>query len=118
MDGVCHWLSQENCPSGICLVSFNLSNEKFAITHVPSNEDDGYEFQASWINLVMLNGSIAVISFNQKTTTFHISILGEVSVEESWAKHLIVVTLPCVDRPIGMGTKGEIFFKRNDSELV
>jgi F-box interacting protein len=118
MDGVCHWLSQENCPSGICLVSFNLSNEKFAITHVPSNEDDGYEFQAPWINLVMLNGYIAVISFNQETTTFHISILGEISVEESWAKHLIVVTLPCVDRPIGMGTKGEIFFIRKDNQLV
>jgi molecular chaperone HtpG len=123
MDGVCHWLCGENCPAELCMVSFYLSNEKFVITPIPLThtsleEDDCSTFKVSWINLVVLNGSIALISFNEETTTFHISILGELSFEESWTKLFIVGPLSCVDRPIGLGTKGEIFFKRNDSELV
>jgi len=39
-------------------------------------------------------------------------------VEESWTKLFIVGPLSCVDHPIGVGAKGEIFFLRNDKELV
>jgi hypothetical protein len=44
--------------------------------------------------------------------------LGEFGLEESWTKLLIVGPLSCVERPIGMGMKGEIVFIRNDNELV
>ncbi|CAJ2636615.1 unnamed protein product [Trifolium pratense] len=118
MDGVCHWLSEEDCVAGSCLVSFYLSNEVFITTPIPGDEDDDdFVFKASWINLVVVNGSIALISYH-KDMTFHISILGEFGAEESWTKLLIVGPMPCVKHPIGTGTKGEIFFVREDEELV
>ncbi|CAJ2636626.1 unnamed protein product [Trifolium pratense] len=117
MDGVCHWFCEEDSPDGQCVVSFYLSNEEFFVTPIPS-DDDYYVFdETSWINLVVLNGFIALFSYH-KDTTFHISILGEFGVEESWTKLLTVGPLPFVERPIGVGTKGEIFFVRKDEELV
>jgi hypothetical protein len=44
--------------------------------------------------------------------------LGEVGIKESWIKLLIVGPLPCVQYPIGIGKKGDIFFWRMDNELV
>jgi F-box interacting protein len=118
MNGVCHWLGEwDNSFRKYCVVSFYLSNEMFFITHIPSDKDVCFEFGA-WINLVVLNGSIAFISYHKKTTTFHISILGEIGVEESWTKLFIVGPLYGVERPLGLGTKGEIFFIRKDKELV
>jgi molecular chaperone HtpG len=118
MNGLCHWLCQWNSSVGkYCVVSFYLSNEMFFITPIPSDEDVCFEFGA-WINLVVLNRSIAFISYHKKTTTFYISILGELGVEESWTKLFIVGPLSCVERPLGVGTKGEIFFVRKDKELV
>jgi hypothetical protein len=38
--------------------------------------------------------------------------------KESWIKLLMVGPLFCVERPIKVGTKGEIFFVREDEELV
>jgi len=126
MDGVCHWLCEDdyessekhNSPSGPCLVSFYLNNEVFFVTPIPSDLDDCFDIEALWINLAVLNGSIALISYHEEMSTFHISILGELAVKESWTKLFIVRPLPCVERPIGVGTKGEIFFIRKDAEIV
>ncbi|KEH17000.1 putative F-box domain, leucine-rich repeat domain, L domain-containing protein [Medicago truncatula] len=118
MDGVCHWLCEENTPAGPCLVSFYLRNEVFCITPIPSDEDDCFKFKASSINLVLLNGSISLIAFHRETTTFDIAILGELGIKESWTKLFTVGPLSCVERPIRVGTKGEIFFQRKDNELA
>ncbi|RHN52562.1 putative F-box associated interaction domain-containing protein [Medicago truncatula] len=121
MDGVCHWLcekDEKHSPAGPCLVSFYLSNEVFLITPISSDEDDCFDVGAKWINLAVLNGSIALISFQKKTTTFHISILGELSIKESWTNLFNVGPLACVQRPIIMGTKGEIFFIKKDMEVA
>jgi len=126
MDGVCHWLCKKsygfsqkhNSAFQPCLVSFYLSNETFLITPIHSDEDDRVEFKASWINLAVLTGSIALFSYIEETTTFHVSILGEIGMKESWTKLFIVGPLPCVERPMGVGKKGEIFFLRKDEELV
>ncbi|KAK2419691.1 F-box/kelch-repeat protein [Trifolium repens] len=115
MDGVCHWVCKDNRP---CLVSFYLSNEKFFVTLIPSDVDDSFVDTSTWIKLAVLNGSITLISYHENTTTFHISILGEFGLEESWTKLLIVGPLSCVERPIGVGMKGEIVFIRKDNELV
>jgi len=53
-----------------------------------------------------------------ETTNFHISILGEYGIKESWTKLFVVGPLSCIECPIGVGTKGEIFFIRKDNELV
>ncbi|GAU43974.1 hypothetical protein TSUD_284010 [Trifolium subterraneum] len=127
MDGVCHWLSEEDCEEDCedvenydykCLVSFYLSNEKFFVTPIPSYVDDCFDTKASWINLAVLNEYITLISYHKKTTTFHISILSEFGTKESWTKLLTVGPLSCVRHPMKMGPKGEIFLERKDKELV
>jgi molecular chaperone HtpG len=115
LDGVCHWLCKEESYAG-CLVSFCLSNEEFFITPIPSKYDY-FEFSSRRINLVVLNEYIALISYHEDMN-FHISILGEFGIKESWTKLLIIRPLFCVERPIGVGAKGEIFVLSEDEELV
>jgi hypothetical protein len=72
---------------------------------------------------LLINISIAFISSYEtsnanKSTTFHISILGELGVEKSWTKLFVVGPLDCVDHPVGAGNKGEIFFQLKDGELA
>jgi len=66
----------------------------------------------------VLNMSIAIISNHANKNYFHISVLGELSVKESWIKLFVVGPLPCVQRPIGVGKKGDIFFIKEDSEVI
>jgi molecular chaperone HtpG len=105
-------------PVGQCLVSFSLSNEVSFTTPIPPEVDDCFDVSAKWINLAVLNGSIALISYHVKTTTFHVSILGQLGFKESWIKLFMVGPLPYVERPIGVGTKGKIFFIRKDNEVA
>ncbi|KEH26872.1 F-box protein interaction domain protein [Medicago truncatula] len=135
MDGVCHWLCQKdygywkkhNISFQPSLVSFYLSNEVFFITPIPSDVDVCFDVETNWRNffkgtnwrnLAVLNGTIALFSYHEKKTTFQISILGEIGMKESWTKLFTMGPLPCVDRPIGVGMKGEIFFIRKDKELA
>jgi hypothetical protein len=111
LDGVCHWL----CEAG-SLVSFYFSNEEFLITPIPSNYDY-FLFVARRINLVVLNEYIGLISYHEDMN-FHISVLGEFGIKESWTELFIITPLFCVERPIGVGTKGEIFILRKDKKLV
>jgi len=111
VDGVCHWLCEkhEDNPIGPCLVCFYLSNEMSFTTPIP--------VKAKWINLAVLNESITLISYHEETTTFRVSILGQLGFKESWIKLFMVGPLPCVERLTGAGTKGEIFFLRKDKEV-
>ncbi|XP_045789422.1 uncharacterized protein LOC123884381 [Trifolium pratense] len=124
MDDVCHWLGNKDqriSPIEPCLVSFYLSNEVFLITPKPLNLDDCFDvfnIRGNWVNLAVLNGSIALISYHVETTTLHLLILGELGIKESWIKLFVVGPLPCIKYPIGVGMKGEIFFIRKDNELV
>ncbi|XP_058734181.1 putative F-box protein At3g16210 [Vicia villosa] len=120
MDNVCHWLGKSRTHGSTCemhnevyLVSFNLSTEMFVTTSLPSNMD-GIDYNY----LGVLNGSITLISNNAETTTFQISILGEVGRNESWIKLFIFQSLSCIDRPIGVSKNGDIFFIQNDEELA
>jgi hypothetical protein len=118
MDGVCHWLCTKDYHVGPCLVSFHLSNEVFFVTPIPSNIYDCSGVKLKWVNLVVLNGYVALISYHEKMTTFHVSILGEFGMKESWTELFTFGPLPCVEHPIRVGVKGEIFFKRKDKELA
>ncbi|CAJ2655602.1 unnamed protein product [Trifolium pratense] len=117
VDGVCHWWSIHddiNCyDSPPRLVSFDLCNEVFLTTHLSSDMIDPLNI----LHLTLLNGFIAFIIYDQ-TTTFHIRILGELGVKESWTKVFILEPLPSIEHPIGAGRKGEIFFRKDDDELV
>jgi len=122
-DGVCHWQRQSKTCGNVYLVSFDLSNETFVRTYIPSNMEayvetsipsnmDNLVFGVIFRHLFVLNGSIAWVSNYVEMTTFHISVLGEVGVKESWIKLFIVGPLPDVERPIGVGKKGDIFFMK------
>jgi molecular chaperone HtpG len=118
-DGVCHWWGEDESEIGdeVCLVSFDLNNETFVKTFIPSNMDY-IDSAIVFRHLNILNGSIGFISSYAETSTFHISILGEVGIKESWIKLFIVGPLSCVEHPIGIGKKGDIFFRKKDDELV
>jgi molecular chaperone HtpG len=117
VDGVCHWWSEHD-DSNIDnaeprLVSFDLCNEVFLTTPLLLDMIEHLYFS----HLTLLNGFIAFIIYDP-ATTFHIRILGELGVKESWTKVFIVDPLPCIEHPIGAGKKDDIFFRKNDEELV
>ncbi|XP_050889859.1 F-box only protein 8 [Lathyrus oleraceus] len=112
MNGACHWLVKGKHDQ-IFMMSFDMSHEVFFTTPIDerSDLDDGY--------LTGLNGSIAFITNHDKNNIFHISILGELGVKESWIKLFIYGPMPSIDwPPIGFGKKGYIFFRKIDDELA
>ncbi|CAJ2666480.1 unnamed protein product [Trifolium pratense] len=111
-EGVCHWWSDRED----LLVSFDLRNEMFFTTAIPLDISD--TDPDLWLRkfLAMLNGSIASILWY--TTYFHISILGELGVNESWTKLFVVGPLLNIQRVVGTGKNGDIFFKTKDGKLV
>lgn len=44
--------------------------------------------------------------------------MGEVGAKESWIKLFIVGPLLSVEHPIGVGKKGDIFFRKKDNQLA
>nr|ABN09747.1 Cyclin-like F-box; F-box protein interaction domain; Four-helical cytokine [Medicago truncatula] len=118
IDGMCHW-SYICVLKETCLVSFDVSNEVYFTTPMPSYMDDGLDHGLVPQRLVMLfNGFVSLISYYEEKTTFHISVLGEIGVRGSWTKLIIIDLLPCVKHPIGGGKNGNIFFIKDKEELV
>ncbi|KAI5439991.1 hypothetical protein KIW84_025378 [Lathyrus oleraceus] len=118
LDGVCHWLGTRDLYQiEGCLVSFDMSNEVLFMTPI-LDIDESCDLIFIKRHLVVLNESIALISNCLKATTFHISILAELGVKESWIKLFIVGPIPSIEYPIGVGKKGDICFKQENNELV
>ena len=127
LNGVCHWWTNTDVDDAY-MVSFNLSNENFFTTHLPldmqdsdewvKRESDLDEWVKRYLNLVVLNGFVALISKNVKTASFHIYVLGELGVRESWTKLFVVGPLSSMECPVGAGKKGDIFFIKNDNEIA
>jgi len=109
MDRACHWLCHNHSSDGPYFVSFNLSNEVFLVTPIPS---DCFDVKVEWINLVVLNRSIALISYHENMTTFHISILGEPNMKESWTIHFTAGPLACVGSYQSGDQGGNIFLRK------
>jgi F-box interacting protein len=119
MNGVCHWLGKsERDIDNFYLVSFDLGNEGFFLTSIPSIMYNIIDFELVNTHLLLLNESIALIYKDVETTTFHISILGEIGVRESWTKLFIIGPFPGLGNPIGVGKNGDIFFAKEDEELA
>ncbi|GAU28517.1 hypothetical protein TSUD_156740 [Trifolium subterraneum] len=116
-DGVCHWWGQREKQA--YLVSFDFSDESFITTLIPLYVDDSDVFnRAVGRRLVLLNGSIALILTYSETSMFHISILGELGIKDSWTKLFIIGPLPFLWNPIGAATKKKILFEKKDGGLV
>jgi molecular chaperone HtpG len=107
LDGVCHWLGEDGYAclgeDEVYLLSIDLSKEVFHVT--PISSQDAY----LWKDLLVLNGSIALITICEEMNTFYISVLGELGVKESWTKLYNICPLPSIERPIKSGKKGYIF---------
>ncbi|XP_058746801.1 F-box protein CPR1-like [Vicia villosa] len=110
-EGMCHWLSDLR---GLCLVSFVLNKEVYGITPIPYTGGT-LDLDAYWLQLILLKRSITLLSHRKYTTTFQISILGELGVQESWTKLFTIEMRPSVMRPIG---NAEIFFIIGDNKLT
>lgn len=109
MNGFCHWLSIE----GPVMVSFDFSKETFVATPLPSNSDIKYKRMK--MGLVELNGSLSYITNYNQTPDFHIWVLGELGVKESWTKFFVVGPLTCpLISGISVANKNRIFFNKND----
>ncbi|PNX75471.1 F-box protein [Trifolium pratense] len=111
--GMCHWLCKRENIDNSYLVSFDLDNEGFSLTSVPSLMES-----LENIHLMLLNEFIALMYIDAQRTSFHISILGEIGVKESWMILFIVESLPCFGHPIGVGKNNNIFFATEDEELA
>jgi hypothetical protein len=122
IDGICHWWAKIENSYEYLLASFNLNNEILITTpiplYIPSIIDTSVRLIIVERRLVLLNGSIASISWHFRKTTFHISILGEHGVKESWTKLFVVGPLRDVKHCIGAGKNGDIFFEKKDGQLV
>ncbi|KAK7322623.1 hypothetical protein VNO77_26012 [Canavalia gladiata] len=97
-DHVCHWWGSKDH------VSVDISNEMFHTT--PIGWRTKYEYVCR--HLAVFNGSIVIILNFFMSNCFDISILGDVGVKESWTKLFTVGPLPCVEKPIGVGKKGNM----------
>ncbi|CAL5198222.1 unnamed protein product [Lathyrus oleraceus] len=117
MDGLSHWMCLGETPYERYLLSFDWSNEVFITTSVPSDIDDNF-VPLVRKHFVLLKGSIALILNFEETATFHISVLGEISIKESWTKMFIIRVIPCLRYPIGEGKKGDMMFVKEDGGLV
>ncbi|XP_045829866.1 F-box only protein 8-like [Trifolium pratense] len=114
MDGVFHWWDKNETHT--CLVSFDFCKESFIVTPIPV--DDSFDSNLVRRHLMVLNGSIAFMLNYTEASIFHISILGELGIKESWTKLFIIGPLPCLEYPIGAGKKGNILFRKKDGELA
>ncbi|XP_045792119.1 F-box protein At1g53790-like [Trifolium pratense] len=111
LDGICHWLGTKD-EETYHVVSFNLSNEVFFT--IPIDEYVPYCFK-----LAVLNGSLAMITMNDKTMSFSISILGEIGVKESRTTIFNVGPLSfSIKHIIAAGKKGNIYFSKERSGKI
>jgi hypothetical protein len=98
------------------------SNDIFFTTpiplDIPSTIDTNFLYILVKRRLVVLNGSIASVSWYYSKTTFFISVLGKLGVKESWTKLFVVGPLLDVTRCIGAEKNGDIFFRKKDGQLV
>ncbi|QCD78442.1 hypothetical protein DEO72_LG1g2075 [Vigna unguiculata] len=117
-EGMCHWLGYELYDR--CLVSFDLSNEVLIMTWAPLDipKEIFYKFEVDyeWRHLLILNGSIALMSNYEGIIDLY--ILAEVSKKEAWTKLHVFRPIPCVVYLIGTWNMGNILFNTHDDELV
>ncbi|XP_058772302.1 uncharacterized protein LOC131646200 [Vicia villosa] len=70
-------------------------------------------------HLAVINGSIALISNYHDEIVFHISILGELGVSDSWIKLYTYGSFPSIQwPPIGFGKMGFIYVTKKNYELA
>ena len=120
-EGMCHWLGYHERPKEL-LVSFDLENEVCITTPVPLDIPmeiyDNFDMYYVNTHLLLLNGSIALMSSYDSDNTFYISILGEVGNKETWTKLFVFEPTPPLAFSIGAWYLGNIVFQTHDGDLA
>ncbi|XP_004495467.1 F-box/kelch-repeat protein At3g06240-like [Cicer arietinum] len=120
MNGMCHWWVFSH--DGRDITSFDLVTEEIITTHIPLeiHPEVNDDFNVAYIplSLMVLNGSIGFISGPLDNTTFNIYILGEIGAKESWTKLFTIGPLSDIRLSIGAGKKGDLFFQKEDGDIV
>lgn len=102
------------------ILSFNVANEEFLKTPLPSDIEDLGGVQGIARVTVPMNESIALIVYPQKHVEkfFDIWVLNGLGVEESWTRTSKIGPLSGVERPLGFWKKGEFILENSSGELV
>lgn len=119
----CHWSGKYEAETDDqqCLVSFDLSTMLFFTTQISSDimdDDTVLDFRFLRRHLLVLNGSIALVSNYTKAATVCISILGQVGLKKLWTKLFMLGPYPMHQGSCGSQKKGGIFFRKKDDQLV
>ncbi|KAG4969269.1 hypothetical protein JHK82_034976 [Glycine max] len=82
------------------------------------DDDTVLDFRFLRRHLLVLNGSIALVSNYTKAATVCISILGQVGLKKLWTKLFMLGPYPMHQGSCGSQKKGGIFFRKKDDQLV
>ncbi|KEH41666.1 F-box/kelch-repeat protein At3g06240 [Medicago truncatula] len=107
----CHWLDKKY------MVSFDFSNEMFSVTNLPPYSSNIMEELLNR-HLGVLNQCVALVYTVANTASFHVWILNELGVEESWAKLFVVKPSTRIICAIGIGIKSGILYIKRNMELA
>ncbi|KAG6645960.1 F-box/kelch-repeat protein At3g23880-like [Carya illinoinensis] len=116
-NGMASWPAQGDCEY---ILSFDMSKEVFLRTPMPDKRVIGSGLY-NWRDLFLLNESVALSVRNsdeeQSDFCFHIWLLGEFGVEESWRKIYTLGPLTGFDTVLGFWKDDALFFGSADGRL-
>lgn len=114
------WLAQ-NSDNNEVILSFNMSEEVFENTPLPSNIGvfGEQEIRNIWV-IVPLNESISLIVYclKQVEKYFDIWVINELGVKNCWTKLQRIGPLSRVERPLGFWKNGEFILENSNGQLV
>ncbi|XP_016442952.1 F-box/kelch-repeat protein At3g23880-like [Nicotiana tabacum] len=114
------WLAQ-NGDNNEVILSFNMSEETFENTPLPSNIGvfGEQEIRNIWV-IVPLNESISLIVYclKQVEKYFDIWVTNELGVKNCWTKLQRIGPLSKVERPLGFWKNGEFILENSNGQLV
>ncbi|KAK4341801.1 hypothetical protein RND71_037617 [Anisodus tanguticus] len=114
------WLAQDGDNHEVIL-SFNMSEETFQNTTLPSNIGffGEQEIRSVWV-IVPFEESISLIVYRLKEVDkyFDIWVISELGVKKCWTKLQRIGPLLRVERPLGFWKNGEFLLENSSGQLV
>ncbi|CAA0812508.1 F-box/kelch-repeat protein [Striga hermonthica] len=116
----CWWAQEKNVE---VILSFDMSNEVFQTTPLPSNIDDviGEQHKISTRAIMPLKESLVMVVYCPQVLNkvFDVWVMNELGRDgESWSKIASIGPLSRVERPLRFWNNDDIIFESNIGELV
>ncbi|XP_050281460.1 putative F-box protein At4g09190 [Quercus robur] len=122
IDGVFYWYAPSDCDFVLKneIVAFDMSEDTFSMTKVPDKccvESNNYW---RWTTLTELKKRVAMIRYTSESSniTFHLWVLLEFGVMESWTKLFTIIPASPLGRPLGLWKNGKFFLTDTMGHLV